>query len=286
MTLRRQINGLVLVSLLLAGCAKQPLSADAFTKEYASKLQAASPKLKVVIKPDKEILVSDEGGHEWTAFLDNAYKEYQTNSTDKEAILQRYIAATLELGRKNEVIDKASITPLIKDLSWLAEIAESLKSRTAKPVEIVHEALNPELIILYAEDSPKNLKYLTPDDLKATKLDKSELRALAVENLKRLLTDIKIENIGDGVYMITAGGTYEASLLLFDDLWTNEKMKVSGDYIVAIPSRDVLIVTGSQNIEGIGKIRALAKSLHKESSYSLTPELFVRRSGKFERLGE
>jgi uncharacterized protein YtpQ (UPF0354 family) len=120
----------------------------------------------------------------------------------------------------------------------------------------VYEDFNDDLIVLYAEDSPKNIRYFSPDDLAKAQIDRKDLRNLACENLKRLLP--KIEQHGaSGLYMLGAGGDYEASLLLFDSIWSGLKEAVRGDVVVAIPSRDVLVVTGSEDAEGIQKMKKI-----------------------------
>lgn len=87
---------------------------------------------------------------------------------------------------------------------------------------------------------------------------------------------------GDGIYLISAGGDYEASLLLVSDLWDREQMPVEGDFIAAIPARDLLIVTGSENPEGIRRVREMASEGAAQFSYRLSPVLFVRKNGVFE----
>ena len=153
--------------------------------------------------------------------------------------------------------------------------------RGAKEVpEHVYEDFSPDLIILYAEDSPKNIRYLGPKDLELAKIQRPELRALACANLKRLLP--KIERHGtNGLYMITAGGDYEASLLLLDSIWSGGEMDVKGEVVVAIPTRDLLLVTGSQNPQGIEKMKQMVKEASTSGSYRLTQKLFVYRSGRF-----
>jgi len=103
-----------------------------------------------------------------------------------------------------------------------------------------------------------------------------------VANLRRVLPDIELHE-GPLVSMLTAGGTYEASLLLLEDLWAGDKPKVDGDYVVAVPSRDVLLITGSRNQEGLAKLRELAEEIATTGSYALTSELFIRRNGAFRR---
>jgi uncharacterized protein YtpQ (UPF0354 family) len=265
---------------ILGGCADKQLTSAAFTREYAEKLQAAAPDFKIKIKDDLELLVTDKAGKETTTYLDNGYKEYKVSPQDKVAIMTKYIDALTEPSLQSEVVKADSVTPIIKDTAWVSEVQSSLKTKAAHPMELVYESLNPELIILYAEDSPKNLRYLTPESMALAKLDKQQLRELAVKNLRRLVPDIQIHG-DNGLFMITAGGTYEASLLLLGELWQGDRMKVDGDYVVSIPSRDLLLVTGSNNRPALQRLRSLAKKTLAESSYTLTADLFVYRAGKF-----
>ena len=86
----------------------------------------------------------------------------------------------------------------------------------------------------------------------------------------------------DHVLLIEAGGSYEASLLLADGIWSSGQITVDGDIVVAVPSRDALLVTGSRNRRGIARLRAMAAEL-AAGTYALTPTLFVYRDGKFVR---
>ncbi len=278
--MHKLLLGLLVWTALLCGCAEKPLTSAEFTREYAAKLHSAAPEFKITIKGDLELLVIDKAGKERTTYLDNGYKEYKVSLADKESIMARHIDAITESSPENEVVDPAAVTPIIKDTAWVTEIQETLKSKTPRALELIYETLNPELIIFYAEDSPKNLRYLTPESMTLAKLAKDQLRELAVKNLRRLVTDIQIHG-DNGLFMITAGGTYEASLLLLDELWQGDRMKVDGDYVVAIPARDMLLVTGSNNPHALQKIRSMARKIREESAYSLTADLFVYRAGKF-----
>ena len=85
--------------------------------------------------------------------------------------------------------------------------------------------------------------------------------------------------------MMTAGGDYEASLLLFDDIWRGGKIKMNGDIVVAVPAKDVLLITGSNNRKGIAAVRELAAKYKAESRYEITDTLFVYRNGRFVKFG-
>ena len=82
-------------------------------------------------------------------------------------------------------------------------------------------------------------------------VERSALRKLAVENLTRLRPKIEMHSHGNMLAMFDVGGTYEASLLLFDSIWTDGQVKVNGDIVVAVPTGDVLLVTGSKNRKGL-----------------------------------
>jgi uncharacterized protein YtpQ (UPF0354 family) len=258
----------------------QPMSAMAFTQEYAKILSSEAPTLKVKIKGEMQLLLRDASGKETTAFLDNAYAAYVLNPKNRQEVITTYVHALLS-SSVDTPIDSTQIVPLVKDRPWLTEMQKSVKNRTGEQIsENVYEILNNELVIIYAVDTPKNIKYLSPDDLLRLGIKKEELRGIAVSNLRKLLPDIKV-HAGPHVSMITAGGDYEASLLLLEDTWI-EKVKVDGDIVVALPSRDLLFVTGSRDLIGLDKLREIANKAIKKVPYPLTEKLFVFRDGKFQ----
>jgi uncharacterized protein YtpQ (UPF0354 family) len=279
----------LLVLFLLAvmglwGCSdSRPMPPREFTQEFARAVRVAMPGSTVTIKGDKELRIADANGKEITTFLDNAYATYSQDPKSFPEVVRRYVASVAELPGAAETVDRARIVGIVKDRRWLSEIRKSLKGRgDGKPPENVFEDLNDELVVVYAQDSPKNIRYLTPKDLEASGLKREELREIAVGNLKRIIPRVDLHP-GPMILMITAGGDYEASLLLLDKFWSGGEVKVDGDIVVAIPARDLLLVTGSRNAAGIAKLREVSAKALRESPYRLTDVLFVYRSGRFVR---
>jgi uncharacterized protein YtpQ (UPF0354 family) len=152
------------------------------------------------------------------------------------------------------------------------------KAATVEPrPELLTEPFSGELAIVYAEDRRQSLRYLTTRDDVG---DRAKLRNLALGNLHRMLPKIEMRQGADHIFLIEAGGDYEASLLLADDIWSSGQIKVEGDIVVAVPGRSALFVTGSHNRSGIARLRAMAAEL-AALPYALTPALFVYRDGKF-----
>ena len=284
--MKRLLQSILAAVGICSGCSKTDvISPGQFTTEFAEALRKASPGLRVEVVRDMQLKVTTIDGRDSTSFLDNAYDLYKQDPKLKRDVFKKYVMAGLEtissLQTSGE-LDQTRIIPVIKDRPWLEEIRKAMISRGAKEVpENVYEELNSDLVILYAEDSPKNIRYFGPKDLEKAHIDRKDLRALACENLIRLLPKIERRG-GNGLYMLTAGGDYEASLLLLDTVWNDIQTEVRGDIVAAIPTRDLLIVTGSEDRQGIEKMKRLVQQASDRGSYRLTTKLFVRRDGKFD----
>lgn len=269
---------------LVSGCSNKGVESPAqFTKEYVAALQAGSPGASIQVVKDLELKVTPSGGNEMSCFLDNAYDTYKQHPDSKAEVIQKFVSSFLETAQESGKtgVDITRIVPVIKDRPWLDETRMALRSRGTKEIpDMVHEDFSPDLIVLYAEDSPKNIRYLTTKDLAEAHIEQKDLRALACKNLHSILPPV--ERIGtNGLYVISAGGDYEASLLLVDSFWDAKKLEVNGDIVVAIPNRGTLVVTGTGNPDDVASLRNVAKKQAADGAYRLTPKLFVRRDGKF-----
>jgi uncharacterized protein YtpQ (UPF0354 family) len=283
----RAIAALILALCVGAAQAKT-LTPGEFTAAFTAVLRAELPTATIVAKGDLELVIKDADGKKTaTAFLHNAYQEYTSApSNDVQNVIRKYVTALVEQQQsKPAKLDRARIVPVIKDRQWLADTQQTLKARGAGPLPAyIFEPLNDELLVFYAEDTPNNIRYLTPKSLEEAGVAQADLRALSIANLKKLLPKIELRS-GPLVSMVVAGGNYEASLLLLDDVWSKGPVpaKVDGDVVVAIPARDLLMVTGSRNRAGVERLRQLATKLVHDASYRLTPVLFVYRNGRFTR---
>lgn len=263
-----------------AKATRLPAPGD-FTRAYAAALAESAPGLSVSVAGDLELRVTMANRQPSTAFLHNAYEACKQDPGSTNDIIKRFVAASAETALMyKETVDQTRIVPVIKDTAWITETRQALLDRGAESLcGQVFEEFCPGLLIVYAEDSPKNIRYLTPELLEAAGVAREELRVLACANLKRL---VKVERVGsNGLFMFTAGGDYEASLLLFDTIWAGLQAEVEGEVVVAVPTRDLVFATGSENVEGLSKVRGVANEAWKSGSYRLTPQLFVYRDGKF-----
>ena len=285
----RLSKGFLLGLLLLtqAVIPAEKLSAEAFTEYFAGQVKNAYPEAEVVIAGELAVETSREGSDygEILSYLDNAFAEYKANPSNLESIIGKHVQ-TLKpvlLSEKREN-SRSDLVPVIKDNRYLKQIQTLMEQRqkdpNKSPQKVYYERLNSELVILYAFDSPGALSFASEDDISEVKVDKSELRQLAIDNLRGRLPDIEREG-DDTLSMVVADGNFEASLLLFDDIWNKENFNVKGDIVVFVPSRDAVLVTGSKDREGLKK--AIDIIQNNEWPYMISSYGFVRKEDGWAR---
>jgi uncharacterized protein YtpQ (UPF0354 family) len=153
------------------------------------------------------------------------------------------------------------------------------KSATEQPL---FEDFVGELVVVYAEDTDKATRYPGASEIQG--FEPGRLRALAVENLMRLMPRIEMRHLAEGAYMITSHADYGASLILADDIWSGDQIKVTGDIVVAVPAKDVVLATGSRDRKNLTAIRQLTHDLARGNG-GLSEALFVYRKGRFVKFG-
>jgi hypothetical protein len=278
--------------LLVAGIAHaaETLTPQAFTDVAAAAARAAMPSAQVTVAGNLHLETHSAGGDTITTDLHNAYEAYLQAPERRDEVIRAYVGVLVEsvtFGDAKTALDRSRIVPVLKPQRWVdgaLQAGKAAKGDAAKPdakqdpkPEILTDPFNSELAIVYAEDRPQSLRYLmTSDDVG----DRAQLRQLALGNLHRMLSQIEMREGADHVFLIEAGGNYEASLLLADGIWSGDQIKVDGDIVVAVPDRSALMVTGSRNREGIARLRKMAAE-RAVGPYALTPTLFVYRDGKF-----
>jgi uncharacterized protein YtpQ (UPF0354 family) len=258
-----------------------PMDPTAFTEEVARRVRASVPAIDVKVVGELELAIdmTEDGGNR--AFLHNAYQMYQGESPKhRDDLIDRFVRSFAEAAKGLERSPEA-IIPVVKDRAWLAEIEASMRQMGKEGQAKVYEDLNDALVVVYAIDTPSNIAYLSPEELERLGVERDALRALAVRNLRGLLPGIEVQR-GEKLNMVTADGNYEASLLLFSDLWAREREKLRGEPVAAVPARDLLLFADSADAEAVAQLRQLAAKMRAEAAYALTDRLFVLREDRWE----
>lgn len=247
-----------------------------FTKEYYKILRQNVSNIELISLKELEIKIRIQG-KEHTHFLDNAFNEYIGDEKTKSEIINRYLKSSLETYKPQPSFSKDQVVPVIKTQLYIDEL---LKISGQEEVNILFERYNSELYIFYARDLENSISYISKEDAVEFNIELSTIRGLSVENL---LNRVSIERHGEnGYYMITAGGDYEASLILANSIWTKENFQVDGNIVIGIPSRDVVLITGSENDTGIETLGNKITEIYNSGSYVVSDKLYILKNGKFD----
>jgi uncharacterized protein YtpQ (UPF0354 family) len=271
------------VRSLFGGRSTQPgMTPAEFSEEVARRVRIAAPEVDVQVAGELELGINATADSGNRAFLDNAYQMcLGASERERDDLIDRFVRSFAEATKGLER-SRDAIIPIVKDRGWLQEIRESMRRMGNEKVQDnLYEDLNDDLVVVYAIDTPSNIAYLNPDELEGLGVQREELRALAVRNLRGLLPGIEVHR-GELVNMVTADGNYEASLLLFADLWERERDRLRGEAVAAVPARDLLLFADSANADAIAQLRQLAAKMRAEASYALTERLFVLREGQWQ----
>lgn len=96
-------------------------------------------------------------------------------------------------------------------------------------------------------DLPESMRSISQEDLDDWDITFYEAMETARQNLAQL--DFAFASIGESLYASMTGDNYDASKLLLLDLI--RKLEVKGDHIAMVPNRDTLLITGSEDLDGL-----------------------------------
>lgn len=256
------------------------MSIKNFTKKYVDILERKYPNDQFKILDDSTI-ESTFNENTIKIYADNAYKEYKTTPDSIEEILNRYSRTTEDFLQVKQTLNPKNIIPVIKPKKFLQNANSELeKLGNTQDTKLIYEEYNDELIIAYAIDNNNSISFLNDKQFKELSITLDSLKKMAIHNIDKLLTNVQRQG-GDGTYMLTAGGNYEASLILLSDVMSKENLPVDGDLIIAIPNRDLLLITGNKDIDGIKKLKQMAKESFETGSYPVSEFLYKWNGNKF-----
>ncbi|MEO0338942.1 MAG: DUF1444 family protein [Bacteroidota bacterium] len=247
-----------------------------FTKRFFKILKEAAPDLELVQMKPLLIKIKYKD-FEITNRLNNAYAEYSgSNPEEKEEITQRYIKALQESLVEKRPLEKNSIFPYLKDRHFIESIQQNFPE-----TRYAFEQYNEDLFVMYVIDLEHSIYQLTHDDLDRLGYYVEDLQALAVDNMLSSLPDIAL-NGEERFYVLTAGGNYESSLILYPSLWNNGTFSVWGDLVVGIPARDILMITGSEDSENLDLLKTAVDDIYQNGDHIVSNQLFVWKDDRFE----
>ncbi len=260
---------------------KNPLDKVEFTHYYFKQISEKYPTISYELVEPLTIKAITAKGTQVYHHLDNSFREYQMDLNDLDKILERYITASGNLYKEPKDIDKNRIVPIIKPIDYFEQLESFTGPEDSENLpNLVWEPYNEGLIIVYAEDQENTINYFHKEEFEKLKIEKQDLKELSIRNLEEIVP--KIERSGEnGSYMLIAGGDYEASLILMTDLWNSDNFAVDGDLVIAIPNRDLVLITGSNNYEQLKHWETFVHECYDTGNHPVSPNFFQWNGERF-----
>ena len=285
------------VALAVAGCKKEePRRAAGVPADLAQQVKAQiekiAPGFKVEITDPATLQVKTDKDLEATISLDNLKLACSGEPAGCPQMTQNFtekIVGSLKAAGGPVELEPEMIRAVLKNQEYMDGLVEVYKQSPPEKRadnKIVSKRYMAGLHIVYVIDSPGSMRQLSVGDMQEMKLTPEKVHQTAIANMEKALGDIPREDAPElpGLFVVTAGDSYEAARVLLHKKWEKIAKEVEGDLVVAIPSRDQLFFTGSADENRVRILREMAKRVVEREPYSLTDKLFRWTPGAWEEL--
>jgi uncharacterized protein YtpQ (UPF0354 family) len=151
--------------------------------------------------------------------------------------------------------------------------ADMILSEADSPVERRFLA---DLMIFYAFDLGDSFELVSNSVRESLGASEEELHQAAVRNLRALNLEVATHR-GERLTMLTAGGNFEATLLLLPELWDSVINGIAGDIIAAVPARDIILFTDDSVPPNLAELRKRTSQAIEKAEKPLSRHFFRRR---------
>jgi hypothetical protein len=248
-------------------------SKKAFRDRFRAALQERLPDAEIVESGDLDLRIERlPSGMTQNVWLSRAYQEFCKSPSEGDEIVSRWVRSVAAMG--SSTVDPDRIVPVVKDHQWLTEQGASLNGQGDFSPWV--EPYNSELVVVFAQ-LRDGLSFGPRSDYDALGIPLTELRTRAFANLRRVVENISVTG-EEGEYLLGAGGTIDASLLLLDEITKDPRIELQGEPLVAVSDRDSFWVADDANPYAVFGIAARVARCYQSEPYPISRHFF-RKSG-------
>lgn len=287
--MKKILSALAIILVATQALATNLFTESQFTEQFAERLRQEIPNSKFMITSDLVIDTNNIDGYELTIHLDNAYATYSAGQRTLEEVFSDHIDSTKLQNVRLENNELKAIMPVIKSTDYLIRAEKQLRERgyDKKELPFYVQKLTENINILFVFDTEQSMRFVSPADVKELGLSDNDIKRISEENLNEYFLRINLsinefDTKGSGVlYFVEADENYEASALLSSPLWNKKTFPVKGEIVAFTPARNILLVTGSEDSEGLRLAYTLAEKGYNELAYNISPTALKRDNGKW-----
>ena len=238
---------------------------DAFAQLMITRLREVGVTGEISYDPE-EFQVSVAGDKESILFLDNAYQEYCTISSEhRQKALRRFVRGWLQAHKPapEEYADiRPDILPAVRSRGFFESARLRMILGDSQDTFLPYQTIGEDLGLGLVYDMPDSMKPISNRELDLWGVTFYEALEAARDNLREVRPMIVGPQDGEGTYVFSSNDGYDSSRLILLDLI--RQFQVKGDYIAMAPGREMLIVAGSEDAPGLEAMVALAKKAFQQ----------------------
>lgn len=229
---------------------------DAFAQRAIEALRATGETRPIQYDAEGFLLrLGDKDGS--TVFLANFFEEYLAAPPEKRDEVFGRFAHVRDMPELPGTFAEArpDLMPVVRSRTFFEQLRMVVKGGAGKPVPISWKPLGTFLGVGLAFDGPDTLRYLGPDELARWGISFEQGLGVALENLRQRSTE-PLEQLAPGTCQSPWQDSYAASRLLLDEVV--RRCQVHGTPVVLAPHRDLLLITGSEDEDGLRRVASRA----------------------------
>jgi hypothetical protein len=214
--------------------------------------------------------------------LHNGFVEWERASIlQRGQVLRRFAEVFLQPGEPPATVEEArpNLMLRVRDREWFAvnELRFADAGDGHGPA-FTYEPLNEWLAVEVVYDWPTSVSSLKQETLDDWGMSVEEAIRTGRANLRER-TEGTFRSVAPGVFASPWQDTYDAARLLLTELIS--RLELPGDPVALLPQRDHLLLAGSDDESGLGRIAQLAEPLLAEP-HRVTGRAFVWREGRWQ----
>ncbi|MCI5054497.1 MAG: DUF1444 family protein [Flavobacteriales bacterium] len=140
-----------------------------------------------------------------------------------------------------------------------------------------------DVVLCFAVDKGDRYELLQNDVLeKNPNLNIDLLHQISVNALvEEIGANIQLHGDPNHLLMVTAGGNFEAAIILIENFWEQIYEMIGGNAVIAIPARDLLFICKEGNQEAMAKMKEMTQGYfdNPETQGLLSKALYLKQSG-------
>jgi uncharacterized protein YtpQ (UPF0354 family) len=273
--------GVIEESGVVRVCSEEGTPQELFAQIFIEVLRQRGVDSEVTLDPKEFRLIVRDGRAKGSfLYLYNAYADYcKAERGDRPDVLDTYVQAAIMSMADALTITQDSLLPVVRGRAFFEFVAlmEAVDNPTRKR-DWRGTSIGSDIVAVIASDSVENIAFLTRGEIADLGLSDSQALDIAMGNL-RSMTDERWLEIGPGLYRSLWNDDYDSSRLLLVDMIG--RLKLKGNPVALAPDRNLLLVTGAEDTDGLLRMAEIGKKTLDETTRPLSAQAITLVNGRW-----